>query len=430
MKKIFGALILLLALSINAKAQTADAFSAHFTDETLRLDYSLEGNAHHQRLALAEMLRFDGWAGRTVHLDSVPLHGNARITLSDPTTGQTLYATTFSTLFQEWLQTEEADADADRAFECVCLVPMPKDTVVATLTLFDSRQRVQATMKHVVVPTDILIRRLPTRDLPPHRVLRQSAVKNPIDVVIVAEGYTTAEAEKFYSRAAVADKEIFSYEPFRTFANYFKVTAIALPSKDSGVSVPLQNEWRETALSSNFSTFYSDRYLTTNHLRDLHNQIAGIPYEHIIVLANTDTYGGGGIYNAYTLTTADHSMFRPVVVHEFGHSFAALADEYGYDEYEPTYFPDMEPWEQNITTLHDFSQKWQDLLPAGTPVPTPQTDDLSAIGVYEGGGNQKKGVYHAFPDCRMRTNVATEFCAVCQRALTRLIEFYISNGEK
>lgn len=108
----------------------------------------------------------------------------------------------------------------------------------------------------------------------------------------------------------------------------------------------------KTAVSSHFDTFYSDRYLTTRSVKAIHNWLAGIPYEHIIILANTDTYGGGGIYNSYTLTTAHHSMFRPVVVHEFGHSFGGLADEYAYDEAPSPLYPyDIEPWEPNITTL-------------------------------------------------------------------------------
>lgn len=143
-------------------------------------------------------------------------------------------------------------------------------------------------------------------------------------------------------------------------------------------------------------------------------------------LANTYTYGGGGIYNAYTLTTTHHAAFRPVVVHEFGHSFAGLADEYYYDDqYENYYSPDVEPWEQNITTLKNFAEKWQDMLPRRTAIPTqPDAKHPERIGVYEGGGYMSKGVYRALQDCRMKTNECKAFCPVCQRALSRLINFY------
>lgn len=209
-------------------------------------------------------------------------------------------------------------------------------------------------------------------------------------------------------------------------ANQFNFVAVAAASTDSDVSVPKEGLWRNTALSSHFSTFYSDRYLTTLHQRDLHNLLARIPYEHIIILANTDTYGGGGIYNAYMLTTAHHAKFEPVVVHEFGHSFAGLADEYYYDDqYENYYSSDREPWEQNLTTLKDFGAKWQDLLPRGTQIPTPPNErKINRIGVYEGGGYMSKGVYRAYQDCRMKTNECAAFCPVCQRAITRMIDFY------
>ena len=152
----------------------------------------------------------------------------------------------------------------------------------------------------------------------------------------------------------------------------------------------------------------------------------GIPYEHIIILANTDNYGGGGIYNSYTLSMTKHRYFRPVVVHEFGHSFGGLGDEYFYDDqYTQFYYPDAEPWEQNLTTLKDFGSKWADMVPKGTPIPTPATKKYAAtVGAFEGGGYQSKGVYRPAQECRMKINDWPEFCPVCQRAIERLVEFY------
>ena len=156
--------------------------------------------------------------------------------------------------------------------------------------------------------------------------------------------------------------------------------------------------------------------------------MAGIPYEHIIILANTDVYGGGGIYNSYTQTTAHHPMFKPVVVHEFGHSFGGLADEYFYDDdvMTDTYPLDVEPWEQNISTRVNFASKWKDMLPSGTPILTPIAEKKKyPVGVYEGGGYSAKGIYRPAYDCRMKTNEYPEFCPVCQRAIRRMIEFYV-----
>jgi hypothetical protein len=159
----------------------------------------------------------------------------------------------------------------------------------------------------------------------------------------------------------------------------------------------------------------------------IHDSLVGIDYEHLIILANTDTYGGGGIYNSYTLTTAHNPQFKPVVVHEFGHSFGALADEYFYeqaDHTENTYDLKYEPWEQNITSLVDFDSKWKDMLDKRTSVPTEPTDKRKkeyTVGVYEGGGYMTKGMYRPAVVCRMRDNVATQFCPVCQRAIERII---------
>ena len=191
--------------------------------------------------------------------------------------------------------------------------------------------------------------------------------------------------------------------------------------------MPRLGDWKHTAVGSHFSTFYSDRYLTTTHVKAIHDALAGIPYEHIIILANTEEYGGGGIYNSYTLTTAHHPKFRPVVVHEFGHSFGGLADEYFYDNdvMTDTYPLDVEPWEQNISTRINFAAKWEDMLAKGTPVPTPtDMNKKYPVGVYEGGGYSAKGIYRPSDDCRMRTNEYPTFCPVCQRAIRRVIEFY------
>lgn len=396
------------------------------TERTLRVDYDFSGNAKVQHIALSELCSLPGWAGRHVNMDSVPLHGNGDITLTDVATHEVIYRQSFSTLFQEWLSTEEATLTA-RSFENTFLLPMPKREAEVCINLYDNKGGVQTSFTHRVDPHDILIRRLDHAPIPPHRYLLSSgSAEDKIDVAIVAEGYTAQQADLFYADAQKAVNAILSHEPFKHMANRFNFVAVAAASADSDVSVPKEGLWRNTALSSHFSTFYSDRYLTTLHQRDLHNLLARIPYEHIIILANTDTYGGGGIYNAYTLTTAHHAKFEPVVVHEFGHSFAGLADEYYYDDqYENYYSSDREPWEQNLTTLKDFGAKWQDLLPRGTQIPTPPNErKMKSIGVYEGGGYMSKGVYRAYQDCRMKTNECAAFCPVCQRAITRMIDFY------
>ncbi len=396
-------------LPIPAEAQTFS--SDRFREKTLRLDYIFSGTDKTCDIALAELLSLDGWAGRRINMAEVPLRGNGQLTMTDRQSGDTLYRMSFCTLFQEWQATEEATR-VRRSFENVFLVPMPAAPADVEVKLFDFHGNIAGSMRHGVDPSDILIR--PVKVENPHKtLLRSGSPEEKIDIAILAEGYTEDESGIFYEDARMAADALLAHEPFKSMKDKFNITAVAAPSQDSGVSVPREHKWCRTAVGSHFDTFYSDRYLTTPHLFRMHDALSGIPYEHIIILANTDTYGGGGIYNSYTLTTAHHEAFAPVVVHEFGHSFGGLTDEYAYDDqYVEYYYPDIEPWEQNITTQCDFSKKWKDLYDAG----------LASL--VEGGGYQTKGVWRPCEDCRMRTNAAPEFCPVCRRALRRLIEFY------
>lgn len=414
----------------------AFALSVMAQNRTLRVDYIFSGTDKTQEISLDEMSSFEGWAGRTTNMDTVAVRGNGQITLTDKSTGKVLYRQSFSTLFQEWQTTEEATR-VRKAFENVFLLPMPSAPAEVKVELYDFRGNVSASLSHTADPSDILIRHIDPVAPPYKYIVHNGIPEEKIDVAVVAEGYTAQETELFYEDARKAVEAILSHQPFDRYSDRFNFVAVALTSEDSGVSVPGEGVWKKTALGSHFNTFYMDRYLTTLRLRQMHDALCGIPYEHIVILANTDTYGGGGIFNSYTLTTAHHRSFEPVVVHEFGHSFAGLADEYYYDDqFVEYYYPDCEPWEQNITTLFDFESKWDDMLPRFVSIPTSASEENvweqikdgksaeSLVGVYEGAGYQSKGVYRPYPDCRMKTNPAPSFCPVCQRAIARVIEFY------
>ncbi len=419
-------LLSLMCLFVTLSLQ-AQAFSDYFADKTLRIDYIFTGNAAKQEICLDELSSLPSWAGRKQHLSELPLQGNGQIVMRDKASGTIIYKTSFSSLFQEWLETDEAKV-VTKGFENSFLVPYPLRPAEIETTLLDPRRNIRTSIRHIVNPDDILIHQKGTDHITPHKYLQQSGTTEKcIDVAILAEGYTIEEMDTFYKDAAIACESLFSHEPFQSMKKRFNIVAVASPSEDSGVSVPRLGEWKRTAFNSHFSTFYSDRYLTTSRVKSIHDALAGIPYEHIIILANTEEYGGGGIYNSYTLTTAHHPKFRPVIVHEFGHSFGGLADEYFYDDdvMTDTYPLDIEPWEQNISTRINFSSKWEDMLVKGTPIPTPTSEsEKYPIGVYEGGGYSARGIYRPADDCRMRTNEYPAFCPVCQRALQRIIDFY------
>lgn len=423
MRKAFFTVLCLLSIA----TIQAQVFTDYFQDKTLRIDYLFTGNASKQAICVDALSSLPTWAGRKHHLAELPLQGNGQITMRDAASGNVIYKTSFSSLFQEWLETDEAQ-HITKGFENTFLVPYPLKPAEIEITLLDPRKNIRTRMKHLVDPNDILIQQKGTSHITPHKYIQKKGKPEQcIDVAILAEGYTEEEMDTFYKDAEIACESLFAHEPFKSMKKRFNIVAVASASQDSGVSIPRLGQWKHTAFSSHFSTFYSDRYLTTSRLKSVHDALAGIPYEHIIILANTDEYGGGGIYNSYTLTTAHHAEFRPVVVHEFGHSFGGLADEYFYDDdvMNDTYPLDVEPWEQNVSTRVDFGSKWEDMLPEGTPIPTPiEETGKYPTGVYEGAAYSAKGIYRASYNCRMRTNEYPTFCPVCQRALQRLITFY------
>ena len=469
-KKYVITILTALAACLTTSAQEYEKW---FADSTLRLDYVFAGNAKSQHIYFEQAYSQPRWAGRKSRLSETFLRGNGQISLRDHATGELLFTHTFSTLFQEWLATEEA-RKLEKAFETSYNVPFPRKPVDVTVTLLDFHNRPSATMTHTLDPADILIRPLGSSAIPYYYVMKGGSEEAPsvskskgsrnfmpsdfkpddgvditgcIDLAILAEGYTAAQMGKFYHDCQRVADAIFAHEPFTSLKSRFNVVAVAAPSQEGGPSVPHHNIWRQTAVGTHYDTFYTDRYLMSQHMHRIYDLLAGVPFEHVIVLVNSDTYGGGGIYNQLNVCTSDHPTFRQVLVHEFGHGYAGLGDEYAYGNDPETMYPaDTEPWEPNLTTLHDFKSKWADMLPEGTAIPTPpdtsvpdyrkissddERDRLNAavkrVGVFEGGGYQEHGVYRPAQECRMKINEVEHFCPVCSRAIVAITDFYTSH---
>lgn len=412
MRKLLLVATILLLVGSRIVAQD---FNRFFQDKTLRIDYIFSGTHNTQHIAVDELLVEPRWYGKRKRLAEIPVEGNGQITVRDHKTQEVIYRNSFSTLFQEWQQEPEA-LYTEKAFENVFLVPMPLDTADITIELRDNRRRISTSLTHRVVPTDILIRPIGYRHVTPFEVLQQASdTTNCIHLAYLAEGYRPEEMDVFIADARTAMEALFAHEPYKSMRQWFNIVAVKSPSMESGASEPGKGVWKNTALRSHWDTNYSERYLTTSHLKDMHDLLAGTPYEHILVLVNSDRYGGGGILNSYILSTTHNQWSKPVVVHEFGHSFAGLADEYAYEGDEVNMYPlDVEPWEKNITTKVDFHGKWENLIGR----------DKKA-GLYEGAGYKLKGVFRGYRDCRMRTNEIPEFCPACRKATQELIEFYV-----
>lgn len=405
-------LLVISLLSLSAVSTDAQQFNDYFEDRTLRLDYTFAGDQTLSQIYVDQLVSLPHWYGRREHLAELPLRGNGQITMRSKADDVVIYRHSFSTLFQEWLATDEAK-HTQKSFENVFLVPYPKAPVEIKVELFDYHNEVTNSLTHTVDPKDILIRKAGERNVTPFEVLHQARdTSRCIHIAFVAEGYTNDEMGHYLNDCRAAIGSLFRHEPFKSMQDRFNIIAVKSVSEDSGTSEPSKGIWRNTALGSHFDTFYSDRYLTTLHLKRLHDLLAGTPYEHIIILVNTEHYGGGGIYNSYNLSYTGGKHFLPVVVHEFGHSFGGLGDEYAYGNDDPMYFSDTEPWEPNLTTKATAFIKWENLIREGK------------AGLYEGGGYLEKGVWRGSENCRMRTNEEPEFCPVCQQALVQLIKFY------
>lgn len=400
-------------------------FSDEFTEKTCRVDFYLSGNAASTSVFLSKVKEEPFWGGRQSHTDSCLNLGDYRFRVLDSLSSRLLYSDGFSALFHEWQSTPEAQ-HVNKSFEQTIIFPFPRKAVTLIIEKRLDLDKWQELFRCNISPNDRLIQKNSLKNIPFRRITYHGSPQKCIDIAVVAEGYSTNEMEKFYDDARKLSENLLTHQPFTKFSNRINIYAIGVPSEDSGVSMPQDSVWKNTAVGSHFFTFYEPRYLTTENLFRLHDWASVVPYDAIYVLANTPVYGGGGIYNSFALTAAGNPLVTQVTVHEFGHSFAGLADEYFYDQdvLDNTYDLKREPWEPNITSLVHFDRKWKSQLPAGTPIPTPVNDSTKkSIGVFEGGGYLKKGMYRPFYDCRMRTNNAPEFCPVCQQAVEKMILF-------
>ncbi|KAA6323899.1 hypothetical protein EZS27_026713, partial [termite gut metagenome] len=272
MKKVLTVIAFLSSSLLNINAQN---FSEYFTNKTLRIDYIFTGNASRQAVYLDGLSQLPSWAGRRMHLSKLPLEGNGQIIMRDPTTKQCIYKTSFSSLFQEWLVTDEAK-ETSKGFENTFLLPYPLHPIEIEIVLYNAERKMAANMKHIVRPDDILIHAKGISHITPHKYLAKNGSEQEcIDVAILAEGYTEKDMEIFYKDAGIACESLLSHEPFKTLKKKFNIVAVACPSIDSGVSIPKIKQWKYTAFDSHFSTFYSDRYLTTNHVKSIHDALAG-----------------------------------------------------------------------------------------------------------------------------------------------------------
>ena len=398
-------------------------YDNYFTDDVLRFDYILSGNDKTSTIVTAEIKKEKMWSGSRKTMIGQQVPGTYRFEVYDEISGQLIFTKGFSPLFQEWQTTAEAK-QIQKAFYQVIRFPFPKKNVLLKIEQRDYNGHFNEIFSTKIDPVNYFIINENPGDIPVEKIYSSGEYTQKIDIAILAEGYTESEMDKFVKDARRLTDTLFAVEPFSKMKSNFNVYAVKTASFESGTDIPGENIYRNTLYNSTFYTFNISRYLTTSDMKTIHDKAAVVPYDQIIVLVNSSRYGGGGFYNYVTVCTADHPLSPKVFVHEFGHGFGGLADEYYTSEvaYENYYNLKVEPWEPNLTTLVDFASKWKELIELGTPVPTPRNDKYgSKVGVFEGGGYVSKGIYSPMENCRMKSNETSAFCPVCQQALKRTI---------
>ncbi len=417
-QRILFPVILMMFFTANSRAQD---FTRWFGDGAARIDLVMAGDAGQSEYFLEKVSREPYFSGSRKQLLDPFDYGDHMFRVLDRQSGEVIFSHTFCTLFFEWQTTAEAK-ETSRAFTYSARFPWPKYPVILEISdrkpdgLFEKKYSYEFDPESY----DVEPYRNPGYVLKDIRISGTS--ENKVDLLFIAEGYTEEEMDKFFEDAKRLSSAIFEEEPFNSRRSDFNIRALGAVSEESGTDLPGKGIWKNTVLDSRYYTFGSERYLTTDNYWKVCDLAAAAPCDHVIILVNSAKYGGGGIYNFYSMVAVDDGLSSSVLRHEFGHGFAGLADEYFESSvaYE-SYFPlDVEPWNPNLTTLVHFERKWKNMIAPGVPVPTPVDGyDNSVVGAFEGGGYVSKGVYR----CRMRVNNAV-FCPVCSRAIEDMIFRY------
>ncbi|MGA7574887.1 MAG: IgA Peptidase M64 [Terriglobales bacterium] len=469
MKRALGGAVTFLLFFVFSGSVSAAA------PRTLRVDYYHTGNSHEQWFSLdrvvLEPLAWPGNLSKTIDESQL---GNYLFEVRERASGRLLYSRGFNSVFGEWKTTEEA-LHSNRTFSESLRFPTPDAPVEVLLkerAESGSHEAWKVVWKTVVDPKDKFVDR--SRPPSPGALLELQKMGDPatkVNLLVLGDGYTAGERGKFEKDARRFMDALFSTSPFREHQNDFNVWGLCPAAEESGVSRPSSGIYRRSPVGASYDTFGTERYVLTTENRTLRDVASFAPYEFIEILVNGQTYGGGGIFNQYATVAIDNLWATYVGVHEFGHQFAALADEYYTSDV--AYLPaekETEPWEPNVTALLDPANlKWKDLVAAGTPVPTPwdqeefdrferdiqrrrkelraagkpeaELDELfrserekedamlssqrfaGKVGAFEGANYEAKGYYRPEVDCIMFTRHRT-FCAVCRRAIERIIGMY------
>ncbi len=484
--------VLVASLPGAARGQHPAGFDTFFDGSALRVDFLLVGDAASQEVVLDGLYRQPVWAGSRTRLVDPSALGGYGVRMADVTTGALLVERGFDSLFGEYRTTDEGRAGVRRAFRESVLVPAPRRPAHVTLEHRDRDGSVETLAAFVLDPTDSRIRSEPP--LGEALVVEASSctpVERCLDVAILGEGYTRDEAAAFRRDLARFAEVLLRAEPYASHRSSIAVRGVLVPSADSGADEPSYGRYASTSLAASFDSLGSPRYLLVHDTRALRGIAAHVPYDTILVMVNHDRYGGGGLYRRYATFTTGSPWAEYLMLHELGHSFTGLADEYYSSSvsYNDLYPRDREPVEPNITALLDpATLKWRDLVADDIPIPVPWDkqafdafdaayqeerrrwhDRIAAasregaqperiaelraaeeahaaahgrrvsevlgaspwagvVGAFEGAGYSSTGLYRPTLDCLMFSRGLKPLCPVCRRAVEREILAHTGGG--
>jgi hypothetical protein len=344
----------------------------YFTNESLRIDFVLTGNNSTCKASLFELKKEPHWSGSSKqYIDSFN-YGEFRIVVKDSMQKIILYSRGFCTLFEEWQTTDEAKY-TDRAFFQSITCPFPTQQIYTCIEKRNDTGDFEELLTLKINPNQHYINKKYLPKVKIHKLIDNGNPANCVDIVFISEGYTHDQLNKFHYDVKKFNQFLFSQPPFKKYKKKINIWMVDAISPESGITDPRANIWKNTILNASFNTLNSDRYLASKQTFTVRDYASLVPYDQIYVLANTTKYGGGGIYNHFSLTSTNHKDALNVFIHEFGHSFAGLGDEYYTSEvsYRDFYSLNLELWQPNLTTMVNLKAKWKNMIRTNVPIPTP-----------------------------------------------------------
>lgn len=481
---ILSLLVLLTAILYSNESVN---FNDYFIDKTMRIDYYHIGNAEEEIITIDKIYMGGVWAGSKKNLIDNFNNGRYYVKVYDLSSGKLLFSKGFDSYFGEYKTTDPAIKGKKKTYHETVLIPFPKNKIRIEFEVRGKDFKLKPFFSEIIDPQDIfVIKENPRKDVEVIEVLRSGKPENMVDIVIVAEGYTKDERGKLIKDLEKFKKAFFSQEPYKSLMGKFNINCVFKPSEESGCDEPSHGIFKNTAIGATFDSLNLERYLLTEENKILRDIAGVVPYDTLLIMVNHKRYGGGGIYNFFCTFTTDNQWFEYLLLHEFGHSFAGLADEYytstvAYNEFYPK---GIEPTEPNITALLDPQNlKWKDLLSKDIEIPTPwekeefekmdlelqkirneinskiakmkrekapkseiekleaEADKLSLehakkvdeflskskyagkVGAFQGAGYSAKGLYRPMIDCIMFSKGKKPYCKVCEKAIRDMIDF-------